>query len=359
MNASPAMVDFSRHAGAPIVMRFGAFGDMIMLLPMLRFLHRHTGHPVDLISSGGWNHAVTGSQPAVAGLQLLTSRKAPYWSNRSQRELVRWLRQQRGRPVFICETDEKSRWLVQRAGIPAGDRFWAGDDPFRPGEHWICRWLRIAHSAYGQPFAATDVTGLLRQGWLALDAAARADCEAWLQQRGWAGRRLVLVQAGSKRTTRRGRVDRDSNVKFWPHENWIQVGQAVLDADPDAQLLFCGSPPESDYAQELAQGVGNPRAAAVADDLPIPRLLALQERAAGMLSVDTGPAHAAAAMNCPLVVLFGEMDPAMWRPWAVDAPVEVVRAEPAVEVRSIPPARVLEAWARIAARSQVAESASS
>ncbi len=359
MNPSGQLTDFSQHTAAPIVMRFGAFGDMIMLLPMLRFLQRQAGAPVDLISSGGWNHAVTGSQPCVAGLQLLTSRKAPYWSNRSQRDLVGWLRQQRGRPVFICETDDKSRWLVSKAGIPASDYLWAGDDPFRAGEHWISRWLRIAHSAYRQPFSADDVTGLLRQGWLELDAAARADCEAWLQQRGWAGRRLVLVQAGSKRTTRRGRVDRDSNVKFWPHENWIQVGRAVLDADPDAQLLFCGSPPEAEYAQELARGVASARAAAVADDLPIPRLLALQERALGMLSVDTGPAHAAAAMNCPLVVLFGEMDPAMWRPWAVDAPVEVVRAEPAVDVRSIPPTLVLEAWSRIAATAQAAESVSS
>ena len=43
-----------------------------------------------------------------------------------------------------------------------------------------------------------------------------------------------------------------------------------------------------------------------ADDLPIPRLVALLARAAGLITVDSGPAHAAAAVGCPLVVLFGK-----------------------------------------------------
>ena len=35
-----------------------------------------------------------------------------------------------------------------------------------------------------------------------------------------------------------------------------------------------------------------------------------------MLSVDTGPAHAAAAIGLPQVVLFGAADPALYRPRA-------------------------------------------
>src|SRR5260370_30421961 len=52
-----------------------------------------------------------------------------------------------------------------------------------------------------------------------------------------------------------------------------------------------------------------------ADDLPIPRLVALLARAAGLITVDSGPAHAAAAVGCPLVVLFGKALPSLYRPW--------------------------------------------
>lgn len=42
--------------------------------------------------------------------------------------------------------------------------------------------------------------------------------------------------------------------------------------------------------------------------------MALAEIADGMLSVDTGPAHVAAAMGCPLVVLFGAQPLSLWLP---------------------------------------------
>jgi heptosyltransferase-2/heptosyltransferase-3 len=51
-----------------------------------------------------------------------------------------------------------------------------------------------------------------------------------------------------------------------------------------------------------------------ARELPLRRLLALCEIARGMVSVDTGPAHVAAAMGCPLVVLYGAQPRALWLP---------------------------------------------
>lgn len=341
------VTDFSSNSAAPIVMRFGAFGDMIMLLPMLRFLARQTAQPVDLISSGGWTAPLMQAQSAVNEVRLLTSRKAPYWTNSSQRDMVQWLRSQRGRPVLLCETDEKSRWFARKAGLPPETVFWAGDEPMRAGEHWIERWLRIAHHCYGQTFEQTEVRAELSKAWLEIGADAQADCARWLLRKGWSERPLILIQAGSKRTMRRGSVDRRSNVKFWPQEHWVDFGQKLLARHPDAQLIFCGSPQEAEYAAGLAAGLDDPRAESVADDLPIPRLLALQTRALAMLSVDTGPAHAAAAMGCPLVVLFGAMQPALWRPYAVNAPVEVVRADDPVDVRSIRPAQVEAAWTRL------------
>ena len=50
-------------------------------------------------------------------------------------------------------------------------------------------------------------------------------------------------------------------------------------------------------------------------NLPIPRLVALLARAAALITVDSGPAHAAAAVGCPQIVLFGKALPSLYRPW--------------------------------------------
>jgi len=41
----------------------------------------------------------------------------------------------------------------------------------------------------------------------------------------------------------------------------------------------------------------------------------LLARAQALITVDSGPAHAAAAVGCPLVVLFGKASTSLYRPW--------------------------------------------
>ncbi len=331
-------------ASRATVMRFGAFGDMIMLTPMLRWIAGHTGAPVDVVSSGGWTRPLLGMQPYVGELTLVTSRKAPYWLNRSQQDLVRHLAAHSQGDLLVCETDSKSMALARRARPDQRHLHSCAQFQRRPQEHWIEFLLRFAHHVYGVAFDPAWVRDWLRSGWLELDAAHVDECGRWLAGRGWAQRKLVLIQAGSKRTMRRGAAHRASNVKFWPDEHWVALCRHVLDADPEVQVLFCGSPQEHDYALRLAAAIDHPRVASVADELPIPRLLALQQRAHSMVSVDTGPAHAAAAMGCPLVVLFGDLDPREWQPYSVCAPVQVVQAGGAASVRDIALNEVIKAW---------------
>ena len=52
----------------------------------------------------------------------------------------------------------------------------------------------------------------------------------------------------------------------------------------------------------------------------LPALLAGHQ---ALISVDTGPAHIAAAVGCPLLVFFGPSDPAVFAPWG-KGPVEVL-----------------------------------
>ena len=43
-----------------------------------------------------------------------------------------------------------------------------------------------------------------------------------------------------------------------------------------------------------------------------------------MVTVDSGPAHVAAAVGCPQVVLFGKALPSLYRPWGSANPQTLV-----------------------------------
>ena len=99
----------------------------------------------------------------------------------------------------------------------------------------------------------------------------------------------------------------------------------------------------------IASLVQSDRVVNVARELPIPRLLALQERALGMISVDTGPAHSAAALDCPLVVLFGQVNVDRWAPRSPRGAVQTVTGGSGTNdgILGIAVQDVEEAWDRL------------
>ena len=335
------------RAMAVTVVRFGAMGDQIMLTPLLRGLAQRSGERVALVASGGWTRPLMTAAPWVDEIVTLQSKKSPYWLRPDQWDLVAWLRQRPG-PIWVCEDDQKTNYLLKKAGI-APDRL--ARQPGQVGQHACDRWLAAAAL---QPTGTEDWQDLAADNGayaeLIVDLAAQQDCTEWLRGHGWHERPLICVQAGNKKTMRRGQRTRASNVKHWPETHWAAAIDALLDMHPDAQILLCGAPMEQELAQEIRQLVRGDqgRVAAVADQLPIPRLVALLARALGCLSVDTGPAHAAAAVGCPLTVLFGATDARLYRPRSRSSPVEIVSAVPMADVA---PGR--EAWAAVNAMSGI------
>ena len=309
---------------APVVVRFGALGDMVLLTVLLQALHQRHGRPAHLLSSGAWTPELLAADPAVGELRLVSSRRRPYLLTPSQWAARRWLAQHRG-PVYLCDPDPHAERLLQRAGLPDQQvlRAWQ----HRPaGEvHWADWWLQIA---------ALDPPGLARrptetplvptrgQPRLHLPPSWQADGEAWLRGLGLAGRPLLLLQPGNKKTHRRGRLATAYYDKHWPPAHWAEVIRRLLAELPGAAALVCGSSREAGLAQEVVDAVGPlPAGRSVhnlaAQQLSLRRLMVLAARAHSMVSIDTGPAHVAAAMDCPLVVLYGS---AGWGQWLPRAP---------------------------------------
>ena len=149
---------------------------------------------------------------------------------------------------------------------------------------------------------------------LVVHHADRVDLHAWLHAHGCDDAPLVLLQPGNKRTLKRGRAGQLGDDKQWPLDNWVELIHALLARRADIRIILCGAPPEAALLRAIADAARSGRVLAAGDELPLRRLLALCEHATAMISIDTGPAQAAAALGCPLIVLYGAQPPSLWLP---------------------------------------------
>jgi len=99
--------------------------------------------------------------------------------------------------------------------------------------------------------------------------------------------------------------------KLWPRAYWRDLAARAADAGYDV-LLPWGSDEEKARAEDIAQvraGV------IVLPELSLPSLASLISRAAAVVAVDTGLAHLAAALDVPVISLYGPTDPSLSGTW--------------------------------------------
>ena len=338
-------------ARRPLVIRCGAFGDMVLVTALIRALAERFGSKVDLLTSGAWSGPLLHDQPGVGEIVTVRSRKTPYWLSHDQRRAVRWMRSRGPGPTWFCDGNDAARPLLSRAGISAPFIVELKDHPLLPDEHATQQWRRLARLT--PPAAAlspepdghfdADCGGCV----LEVGDSQHADLQRWLERRALSAPPLIAIQMGNKRTMRRGLRRLAVNSKHWPLERWAGVLRHLRERHPRHAILLLGTGPEfrlNEQLRALAQidGVHN-----VADDLPVPRLVALLERACGLISVDSGPAHAAAAVGCPQVVLFGKASTTLYRPWGrsgADVAVLTGRIGGEPDMLGIEMGAVIAAW---------------
>jgi heptosyltransferase-2/heptosyltransferase-3 len=345
----------------PLAVRCGAFGDMVLLTALIRVLHAEFQAPVDILTSGPWSEPLLRGQPGVGEIWSLRSRKTPYWLSPDQQSAVRSIRDSGARPTWYCDGNDAARPLLARAGIPEEFIVEVKNHPLLSGEHATEQWCRLAQimpvALTAPPFAAPPAA-LVPGCHLEVGARQRAELDPWLRARDLLGPPLVLVQIGNKRTMRRGLRRLAVNHKYWPNERWAEVLRHVRTHCPDHAIVLLGTGPEYELNRELMGLTKIERLYNVADDLPIARLVALLARGSGLITVDSGPAHAAAAVGCPQVVLFGKALTSLYRPWGTSgADVKVLCGEVAGEpdMLGIEAASVIEAWSRLKLRREPAE----
>jgi len=92
--------------------------------------------------------------------------------------------------------------------------------------------------------------------------------------------------------------------KLWPEERWIELGRGLR----APAILPWGSEPERARAQRIAQEIG---ATALPKSLDLSELARLFVNARGVVGLDTGLTHLAAALGVPALGIYCGSDPAL------------------------------------------------
>jgi lipopolysaccharide heptosyltransferase II len=108
-------------------------------------------------------------------------------------------------------------------------------------------------------------------------------------------------------------------TKRWAIENFAQLAEFFYEIG--LQTVSVGSENEKNLINRLVDICRVPIVATV--ELTLPEVVALAKEATIFVGNDSGIAHIAAAVQTPLVVIFGSSNVNHWRPWT-DAPYQIV-----------------------------------
>ena len=344
----------------PTVIRFGRLGDMVMLTALTQALHRRYGMPCQVVGAGPWNAAIFRAHPDVVRAWSVP-RHLPIALNLTGPRVLAALHLARPGPVYVCEPHHRQlvrvRRLLKYGGIDPARCLFITDLAVQENEHCIDRLLRFGaqtppalRDRVGAPAAGPRCTPRLH----VLDEERRAR-DSWLRANGWYGRELVLIQAGNFRSMSGNHATaerRAADDKAWPVHYWQKLFTLIHAQLPSGLVVLCGASSEGPMLRSLRDAVGLD--CVVVAEPPLRPLFALCEAAHSMISVDTGPAHAAAALGLPLVVLYGAESPAYWLPRGPDGTAVVGLGGPprSTRVDQLSVEAVFEAWRSLPPRGQ-------
>ena len=278
-------------------------GNFVLSVPVVAALAAHFRAPADLLVDG--RHAsLAAAIPGAGRVTVFTHGKKDRSSLATGLHFVRlaWsLRRSRYDAVIDVGGGIHSVTLATASGAPRRvgflefrrsglytDRISVG-----PHEHVFDRYAQIL-KCIGRPGRPPLVR--LRPA-----AGSNAVLDRILQGAGWGSGRLAVIHPGAGYAFRR-----------WPKERFALVADRLAEK---AGLRTClvGAPGEEAFLEEIRAAMTRPSDALLFIQ-PLDVLLALLDRAALLLSNESGPTHLAAATDVPIVTIFGPSKESRWRP---------------------------------------------
>lgn len=276
-------------------------GETLFATPLLAALRKH--RPGAFIATLGWPQcrAVLQHNPSVDELLDYDERgRHRRWGARWR--LSRSLRAARFDTAFLLRPSLSRTWLAWWSGIPAR----VGFANAKSG------WL-LTHRAAPAPSAhkARSYAPLLEAAGLP-SALASYEYHVSDEERREAAARLAADGRSSAAPVVVLHPGANWRHKRWAPERFAAVGDRLAQA-LGARIVVTGAAEDRPSAASIIGGMRHP-AACLAGETTVRQLGALLEQAHLVISNDTGVLHIAAALQRPLVALYGPTSPALTGP---------------------------------------------
>jgi len=288
-----ASVEGARVRRRALLIKFGAIGDVVMLIPAAHSLFQ-AGYEIDWVCGRAvepvlacypWIRTIVADDRAI-----LTGGTAA-----KMVALVALWRRLAGRKYDLCATlyyDERYRMLAlpvrakRKLMLSWTDR----ERRLLPGRHHTDEYVRIL---FDEPDGVkTRSLGPLRAQVLPVSPMPRV-----------AGKkRVVLVPAGAKNMLR------DDSLRRWPVESYAALARVLLQEGMDVVLL---GGPGDEWALKAFDGLA---VTSAVGKLSLAESVALLEDSDVLVTHDTGPLHLGGITGVGIVSIFGPTDPRYFHP---------------------------------------------
>jgi len=279
-----------------------------MATPALRALkNRYPNAEIDFLCSQAARPLLE-EHPAITRLFTLTQRNVPYLFSADKRRLVRELRARGYDLAVLLESGNAYRQLLERAGITEIRDIRTTHDPKL---HSIVNNIRAGGSDESNPPA------------MEIHLAPRDEMHAAEMLRDLPRPRIGL-HSGYGPPRRKSERQQGERLKAWGVENFARLGRLLRERH-NAGIVLTGGSDDLPMASRIAELIGGSAPLTLAGRTSVGEMAAVIGQLDLLVSLDSGPAHIAAALGTPLVVLWGPAILEQVRPWGDPARIRIVR----------------------------------
>jgi len=294
-----------------LVVRVGALGDTLMVTPAVRALKKkYPDAEVDFLCSESAAPLIE-LNPYITALYQIRRRNLPYMLSLEKQRLAIHLRSRRYDLALLYETAPRYHQLLLHSRIHRIGGF--KEIAFNPAEHCIVNYLTAA----GFPGSKPEDHRMD----LPISPLDEKAAEQLIAQ--FKNPRIGLHLGYGPRGKKKNQSDR---LKGWGRENFLRLSKMLIDRGAD--LVFTGSAEDLADIEFICQPLPPGRACVTAGKTRVREFAAVLKKLDLFISVDTGPAHMAAAIGVPLIVLWGPAIYEQVRPIAPFSPIKILRVPP-------------------------------
>jgi ADP-heptose:LPS heptosyltransferase len=294
-----------------LVVRVGALGDTLMVTPTVRALKKkYPDAEIDFLCSESAAPLLE-LNPLISHLYRIRRRNLPYALSLEKRRLASLLNSRSYDISLLFETAPRYHGLLVHAGIRRIGGF--REIAFDPAKHCIVNYLTAA----GFPESSPEDHRM--------DLPVSPSDEGVAEQ--LIGRlknpRIGLHLGYGPRGKKKNQSDR---LKGWERNNFLRLSSMLIERG--ASLVFTGSAGDQGDIEYVCRQLPQSRICSTAGSTRVRELAAVLKKLDLFISVDTGPAHMAAAIGVPLIVLWGPAIYEQVRPIAPASSIKILRVPP-------------------------------